>query len=85
MALKMTTIRMEEELLEWTEAYAADHKTSRSELIRELFEALREGRLRVRPRAGPSAFPTEDQELGASHDFPALVCYAPTTHTTSES
>ena len=84
MALKMTTIRMEEELLAWTEAYAKEHRTSRSELIREFFEALREDRLRLLPRTGPSAFPTEDRPPGASPECPADICKNPTTYTESE-
>ena len=84
MALKMTTIRLDEDLLKWSKAYAEAHDTSRSELIREFFEALREDRLRILPRAGPSAFPTEDRQPGASPECPVEICLTPTTYTESE-
>jgi hypothetical protein len=52
---------------------------SRTQLVVELLEALRDGRVYVRPPAGVNAFPEEEIASGESPDRPILVCLNPTT------
>ena len=49
--------RQPEDLQAFADGYAREHGTDRSGLIRAFYEALREGRVEVRPRLGPNPFP----------------------------
>jgi hypothetical protein len=69
----ITTIRLPPDLLKWARSYKKEHGVSVTHVIEELLEALREGRLMVRPRAGPSPFPREDIEAGSSPEYPILI------------
>ncbi len=69
----MTTIRLPPDLLAWGRVHSKAHNVSFTSLVEDLLTALREGRLAVRPRAGPSPFPREDIEAGSTPEYPILV------------
>lgn len=92
MAKKLISMRVDGELLEWVDETAraygfADEygqgggkgRSGRTQLVTELLEALRDGRLYVRPLEGVNAFPEEAVAAGESPSFPILICLNPTT------
>jgi len=54
-------------------------RSGRTRLIEEMLEALRDGRLFIRPPEGLNAFPAEEIKAGEDPEFPILVCLDPTT------
>lgn len=45
--------------------------------MRELLEALREGRIVIKDRAGPNPFPAEGEVCpGETPEYPALIAWA---------
>lgn len=69
----MTTIRLPEDLLEWLRKFSEANHISNTKVIEDFLTAQREGRLLIRPRSGPSAFPREDVEPGSTPDYPILI------------
>lgn len=68
-------MRIEPSLKEWLTAFASYHRVKEAHVIRDLLEALREGRVHIRPRDGVSAFPGEAVLAGDRPEFPLLIAY----------
>lgn len=66
-------MRIDPHLKQWLSTYADAHGVRDTHIVTDLLVALQEGRLAVRPRLGPSAFPREDVEAGSTPDYPILV------------
>lgn len=72
MTTKMTTIRLDEDLMDWIDDRYGKRK--RTHLIQTLLYALKEGRMRIVERSGPSAFPGDEEALpGQTPYYPAKV------------
>lgn len=79
---KLVAYRLHTELNEWLGEYAERLGVSRNAVIESLLIALREGRLREVPRAGPTAFPGEEEvEAGTTPEYPILVAGIGQMHT----
>jgi hypothetical protein len=72
---KMTSLRLPPELLDWFTTYAKSQRLSKTQVVEELLWALREGRMTIRPRSGPNAFPAEEVAVGSTPECPALIAY----------
>ena len=71
---KLVAYRLDPYLLVWLDEYARSRQVSKTAVIESLLIALREGRLREAPRAGPNAFPGEEEvEAGSTSEYPVLV------------
>lgn len=72
---EVLTLRLDPALRDWLTAFAAEHGVDRTAVVTDMIEALREGRMVVRPRASASPFPVHDVEAGTSPDFPLYVYF----------
>lgn len=70
---ELMATRLPPDLLNWFRRYSKEHKVPMTEVVETLLDALREGRLQIRPRAAPSAFPRNDIEAGSTPEYPVLI------------
>lgn len=74
MAKELISLRLDPDLHAWLKRYAADHDTAKNTVVEGLLEALRENRLQVTPRQGPTAFPAERSvQAGETPEFPIMI------------
>lgn len=66
------TLRLDADLAEWAKQYAGSIGMTRTDLIRDCFQALREGRLVELPET-----PQRHIHNGKQIDFPVWVCLSP--------
>lgn len=72
---KLTSLRLPKKLLDDFTAYAEANGVSKTHIMETLVEALLEGRLTMRPRSGPNAFPAEEMEIGSVPECPARIAW----------
>jgi len=78
MSKKQYNFRLDPSLMGWVNEHYADFgAASKTDLIENLLMALREGRLMVRPRSGPNAFPANEVEAGSVPEYPILIAGLP--------
>jgi hypothetical protein len=77
MPKQVVAIRIDPELLSWTNSYASSYGWDRTRLVTEMLVALKEGRLHILPRAGVSPFPVHEVEPGSTAECPALISFTP--------
>jgi len=77
MAKKVFSVRLDPVLHEKVSNYdfAADGFKNRNIWLEEIFEALIEGRLVVRPQGIPDAFPKESVPFGSTPSNPIYVAF----------
>lgn len=74
MTKKQYNLRLPKDLITWVDVNAeALGARDRTDLVQQLLEAAKEGRLVIHPRSGPSAFPADEVSAGSSAEFPALI------------
>lgn len=61
----LRSMRLSDKHWDFAAEYAAAHEgvRDRSDLVRQLLEALQEGRLTVRPRPAPNPFPADELRI----------------------
>lgn len=69
-------VRLTPTLWEWFHGLCVEQGWKKTRVVEEYLEALREGRVSIRPR-GPDAFPAETVLAGKSPDFPILIGLPP--------
>jgi len=69
-------IRLPPDLLGWLAAHCEEEARTKTDVVQELLEAKREGRLLLRP-PGPDPFPAEAVAAGTTPDHPILIGFPP--------
>lgn len=71
--------------MDWAKAHAVELGSANpTDLVQSLLEAVREGRVHIRPRSGVNAFPADEVRVGSTPGLPALItpgCPVPRTLT----
>lgn len=69
-------VRLPPDLLGWLTTHCDVEGRTKTDVVQELLEAKREGRLHLRP-PGPDPFPAEAVPAGTSPDHPLLIGFPP--------